>query len=159
MLSAKNCLDFNTLFNNKITIINLGSPPYGCEDIARFWGTFVMTKIVRSIFHRSVSKNTLPAWICIDEWQNLLTREQADQMERILSMARFKRCFLTLICQQIEQISKISWSLPKITVTNTNKQIFFRSNLEDVKFFSHALPVTGRRPKPKRSIVVRYRVM
>jgi hypothetical protein len=152
MLSARGCLDFNELLTDKITIVNLGSAPFGYEDFAKFWGTFILTKIIRAIFQRPIDENTLPAWICIDEWQNLLTPEQADQMEKTLSMARFKRCCFTLICQQMGQVAKVSRSLPKITLTNTNKHYFFRSNYEDAKYFSYALPVTGKMVKPKKNV-------
>ena len=50
------------------------------------------------------------------------------------------------------QVAKVSRSLPKITLTNTNKQYFFRSNYEDAKYFSYALPVTGKMVKPKKNI-------
>jgi hypothetical protein len=38
MLGARGCVDFRLLLRDKIVLANLGSPPLGCEDIARWWG-------------------------------------------------------------------------------------------------------------------------
>lgn len=151
MLSASGTVNFDQLLQDKITIVNLGSPPYGSSGMARFWGTLIFVKLSRAIFNRHVDTDTPPIWVCVDEWQELLTREQATEMERILALARFKKVCLTLVNQQAVQVAKVSSPLVEIVKTNTNYQVFFRSSFDDARHFSHALPVTGRRLKAKQN--------
>jgi len=145
MLSAPNCIQFPELLESGITIVNLGGPPLGAERISVFWGTFIFEMLTRAIFNRDVQRNTPPVIVFIDEFQELLSSELTNQMERILALSRSKKVFLWLIHQQIAQIRKTSPALLKIILTNTAFQCIFRSNYEDAKSFSYLLPVTGKR--------------
>jgi hypothetical protein len=53
MLGARGCIDFRSLLRDKIVVANLGNPPLGCEDIARWWGGLITLKTTRAIFERS----------------------------------------------------------------------------------------------------------
>jgi len=149
ILSARNTIDFDDLMKDKIVIINVGSPPLGCHEIAKFFGTFIFHKITQAIFHRRKDANTPHCPIFIDEWQEALTKEQAAQMERILAQARFKKVWLSLINQQIAQVAKVSSSLVQVVNSISNFQFFFRC-ADDAHHFAPALPVTGRRVRPKK---------
>jgi hypothetical protein len=149
MLGARGCIDFRALLRDKIVLANLGSPPLGCEDIARWWGGLITLKTTRAIFERSPEEAQRRVLLAVDEWQEGLAAgdEVAENYERVLAMARSKGVALMLMSQSLIGAAKISSSLPKIVATNTSHQFLFSASAEDAKAMSHMLPVTGRLPR------------
>lgn len=153
MLSARETIDFAELLDKKkIILINVGNPPLGCKDISAFFSKFIFYRLTQAFLSRQVNPDTPSVPCVIDEWQETLREDaQAEEMGRILSLARHKKVSLILLNQQIAQISKVSSSLVEIINTNSNYQFFFRSSFKDAQHFSHALPVTGRRIREKKN--------
>jgi hypothetical protein len=149
MLGARGCIDFRSLLREKIVVANLGSPPLGCEDIARWWGGLVTLKTTRAIFERTPEEAARPVLMAVDEWQEGLAAgdETAENYERVLAMARSRGVALMLISQSLSGAAKISSSLPKVVATNTSHQALFSAAGEDAKAMAHMLPVTGRHPR------------
>ena len=149
MLRARSCLDFRSLLRDKIVLANLGNPPLGCEDIARWWGGLVTLKTTRAIFERSPEEAARPVLMAVDEWQEGLGAgdEMAENYERVLAMARSKGVALMLMSQSLAAAAKISSSLPKIVATNTSHQFLFSASAEDAKAMAHMLPVSNRHPR------------
>ncbi len=143
-LSAPGCVDFDRMLSGGISIINLGGAPAGCEDVAKFWATILLTKIIRAIFRRDPSGKAPPALLVADEWQEALTRPMAEQFERVLTLARSRNVFCWLVNQQLGQVQKASPSLREILVGNTAIQVLFRASPEDARAMRHLLPVGGR---------------
>ncbi len=149
MLGARGCIDFRSLLRDKIVLANLGNPPLGCEDIARWWGGLITLKTTRAIFERSPEEAARPVLMAVDEWQEGLAAgdETAENYERVLAMARSRGVSLMLISQSLAGAAKISSSLPKIVATNTSHQALFSAAGEDAKAMVHMLPVTSRHPR------------
>jgi len=149
MLGGKTSVSFGQLLKNPLTLIDLGSPPLGCEDIGRFWAGLVTLKLTRAIFERKPGDAKRPVALMVDEWQEGLAAggDIAEHYERVLAMARSRGVSLWLISQSLAGAAKVAPSLPKIVATNTNVQLLFRSSPEDARGLSHILPVTGRRPR------------
>jgi len=149
VLSGRENIDFNSLLRGKVVIINIGSPPYGCHDVAKFFGTLFFYKIAQAILSRPIDPSPPDAFIVMDEHQEGLTRELSLQMRRLLALARFKKMWFWLINQQMTP--QLSPDLIKVINTNTNFKALFRCSFEDAQHFGQALPVTGRRLKPQKS--------
>jgi len=149
MLGARGCVDFRSLLRDKIVLANLGNPPLGCEDIARWWGGLITLKTTRAIFERSAEESTRRVLLAVDEWQEGLAAgdEIAENYERVLAMARSKGVALMLMSQSLAAAAKISSSLPKIVSTNTSHQFLFSASAEDAKTMAHMLPVSNRQPR------------
>ncbi|MGB8294687.1 MAG: DUF87 domain-containing protein [Polyangia bacterium] len=149
MLGARGCIDFRSLMRDKIVVANLGNPPLGCEDIARWWGGLITLKTTRAIFERSPEEAGRPVLMAVDEWQEGLAAgdETAENYERVLAMARSRGVALMLISQSLAGAARISSSLPKVVATNTSHQALFSAASEDAKAMAHMLPVTGRHPR------------
>ena len=147
MLSARESLPFHDLLGSKLLMVNVGSPPLGCEDIGRFWASFLLLKLSRAIFQREHCEAERPILVMADEWQEALLAgaDVAERFERLLSMARSRGVALWLISQSFAVASRISPSLPKVVATNTSMQVLFRAAPEDARAMQHLLPVTGRR--------------
>lgn len=150
MMGAKGAVSFHELLATKIVLIDVGSAPRGCQDLARFWAGFMTTRFVNAIFERTPEEAQRPVAVLVDEWQEGLGAgsEVADDYERVLSMARSRGVSLHLISQSLDGAAKVSARLPKIVATNTNVQLLFRASIEDARAMAHLLPVTGtcRRP-------------
>ena len=149
MLGARGCVDFRQLLRDKIVLANLGNPPLGCEDIARWWGGLIMLKSTRAIFERGAEEAGRPVLFAVDEWQEGLNAgdEIAENYERVLAMARSKGVALMLMSQSLAGAAKISSSLPKIVATNTSHQFLFSASAEDAKAMAHILPLSGCYPR------------
>lgn len=154
MLGASDTTSFRDLLADRIVLVDVGSPPLGCEDLGRFWSGLVTLKLTRAIFERTERDARKPVAVFIDEWQEGLAAggDVAEQYERILAMARSRGVSLHLISQSLAGAARVSSTLPKIVATNTNVQVLFRSSIEDAHALAHVLPTSGRvrraRPAP-----------
>lgn len=154
MLGASRSTSFRTLLADRIVLVDVGSPPLGCEDLGRFWSGLVTLKLTRAIFERSEADAKRSVSVFIDEWQEGLAAggDVAEQYERILAMARSRNISLHLISQSLAGAARVSSVLPKVVATNTNIQVLFRSSIEDAQALAHVVPVSGRvrreRPAP-----------
>ena len=148
MLGCKQEFDFKHLFEKGITLISIGNAPLGCRDLQTFAGRMIFLRLARALMSRPVMANILPIAIFIDEAQELISPQIVEEMERLLTLARSRKVSLALFHQQIEQLEKISPSLPKILRTNCGTQAIFRSSIEAGRHFSHILPVTGKALRP-----------
>lgn len=151
MLGGKTSVSFRKLLSESIVLVDLGSPPFGCEDIGRFWSGLVTLKLTRAIFERTHADASRPVMVAIDEWQEGLAAggEIGDHYERALGMARSRGVSMWLASQSLAGAAKVSATLPKVVATNCDIHICFRASPEDARAMAHALPVTGRRPRPK----------
>lgn len=150
MLGAKDSLSFHRLLSKSVVLVDVGSPPFGCEDIGRFWSGLLTLKLTRAMFERTLVDAKRPVIVAIDEWQEGLAAggDIAENYERVLNMARARGIGMLLISQSLAGAAKISASLPKAVATNMNLQACFRASPEDARAMSHMLPVTGRRSRP-----------
>jgi len=146
MLGARGCVDFRLLLRDKIVLANLGSPPLGCEDIARWWSGLITLKTTRAIFERDPEESQRRVLLAVDEWQEGLAAgdEIAENYERVLAMARSKGVALMLMSQSLAGAAKVSSSLPKIVATNTSHQFLFSAAVEDAKAMAQMMPVSLR---------------
>jgi hypothetical protein len=153
MLGSKRRLSFRDLLEERIVLVDLGSPPLGCEDIGRFWAGLVTLKLTRAVFERNPEEENRPVAIFVDEWQEGLAAggDVAEQYERVLSLARSRSCSFWAISQSLAGAAKVSASLPKIVSTNMNLQLLFRASPEDAHAMRHMLPVTGRRARERNA--------
>lgn len=147
MLMAPGCVRFERLLEDAITIIHLGGSPAGLRDVARFFAMLTFGRIQRAIFARRVTEHSPPVRIIADEFQEMLSPDVADDFERVLTLARSQKAFLTVLFQQAASVEKVSSTLLRVIKTNSNYHVAFRANDEDVRAMSHVLPVTGRVPR------------
>jgi len=147
MLDGSASLSFKKLLAENVVLVDVGSPPFGCEDVGRFWSGLITLKLTRAIFERSPADALRPVFVGIDEWQEGLSAggEVAEQYEKILSMARSRGVSLWLVSQSLAGAARVSATLPKVVATNTNVQMCFRASPEDARTMAHLLPVSGRR--------------
>ena len=148
-LGARGNVSFHELLASRIVLIDVGSPPAGCEDIARFWAGLYTLRLVRGIFARSVAEARRPVACFIDEWQEglLAGGDIAEHYERVLQMARSRGVSFWLASQSFAGAARVSSTLPRVVQTNTRVQMWFASSAEDARMMT-SLPVTGRRPRP-----------
>jgi hypothetical protein len=151
MLGANASVSFRRLLAENVVLVDVGSPPFGCEDIGRFWSGLLTLRLTRAIFERTHADAKRPVAVAIDEWQEGLAAggDVAEHYERVLAMARSRGVSLWLVSQSLAGAAKVSTALPKVVATNTNVQICFRASSEDARAMSHLLPVTGRRPRAR----------
>ncbi len=141
---AERCLDFGSLLDDRIVLMNL-APPQGSADIGRFLMGLLWQKLVRAILARP--NGSPPAVVVLEEWPEFLAGggpDVADSCERLLRLARSRGVFLVLLAQDLASVGRVSASLPQVVRTNLHWHAVFRST-EDWRF---ALPVTGCRQKP-----------
>lgn len=148
-LGARGNVSFHELLASRIVLIDVGSPPAGCEDIARFWAGLYTLRLVRGIFARSVAEARRPVACFIDEWQEglLAGGDIAEHYERVLQMARSRGVSFWLASQSFAGAARVSSTLPRVVQTNTRVQMWFAASSEDARMMT-SLPVTGRRPRP-----------
>lgn len=148
-LGARAGLSFPELLAEKIVLVDLGSPPAGCEDIARFWSGLVNAKLSRAVFSRSHADAKRPVLVVVDEWAEGLQGEGdvAGDYEKLLSMARSRGVSMLLAAQSLAGASKVSATLPRVVATNCAWQWWFRASPDDARLLAHMLPVTGREPR------------
>lgn len=144
-LGARGNVSFHELLASKIVLVDVGSPPAGCEDIGRFWAGLLTLKLVRGIFARSIAEASRPVAVFIDEWAEGLAAggDIAEHYERVLQLARSRGVSLWLASQSLAVAARVSPSLPRVVATNTRVQMWFATSPEDARQMD-ALPVTGR---------------
>lgn len=148
MLGAKSCISFSNIVASKVAFIDVGSPPFGSEDIARFFGGWFTLKLHRALFERSEADLGRPVLVMVDEFQEgLAAAGVAEQYERVLMMVRSKAVGLALVTQGMAAVTKVSAALPKIIETNCPTRLLFRSSEEDARNARGMLQLTGRRPR------------
>lgn len=144
---ARTCIDFAELLGERIALINL-APPQGSGDIGRFLSGLVWLKLAHAIRRRP---NGAPrVHVAIDEWPTFLAAggaRLADSFEELLRLARSKGVFLTVLSQDMTSVAKVSSTLPEIVKTNLHLHAIFRAS--DAHAWDFALPVTGRRRRPR----------
>jgi hypothetical protein len=101
-------------------------------------------------------EDTPRALVVFEEFQEGLGRSQVEQFGRLLALARYKKVGLFFINQQPSQVSRVDPNLLRALHTNTNLLAIFRSNLEDARAMSHALPVPAdeRERRSAREVLV-----
>lgn len=140
---APDCIDFGTLLDNKIVLVNL-EPPEGSVDIGRFIAGILWVKLTQAVRRRP--NGSPPAIIVLEEAPAFLaagSSQAGDMTEDLLRLARSKGVFMYLLSQDLISMGKISSTLPTVIKTNLHLHAFFRTT-DDWNF---ALPVTGRRLK------------
>jgi hypothetical protein len=141
-LSAPSCVSFTDgLEDGAITIVDLGSPPAGADRVQRFWSGILLGRITRAVLSRPVRDESPPAWLVIEEVQEALSKESAEQLARLLALARHKRVAVTLINQQPAQLSAVDPMLVRILRTNAGFEFAFRCNYEDARALVEPMPI------------------
>jgi hypothetical protein len=149
MLGSEESIDFRRLLAGKLVLVDVGSPPFGSEDVGRFWAGLVTVKLIRGVFERTHADANRPVIVAVDEWQEGLRAagSVADDYERVLSMARSRGVGFWLVSQSLAGAARVSAALPRAVRTNMTFQMLFRTSSEDVQMLRHALPLSGRRPR------------
>jgi len=141
-LSAPSCVNFSSgLEDGALTIVDLGSPPAGAERVQRFWSGILLGRISRAVLSRPVTDQSPPAWLVIEEAQEALSKDSAEQLARVLALARHKRVALTLINQQPAQLAAVDPMLVRILRTNAGFEFAFRCNYEDARSLVEPIPL------------------
>lgn len=150
MLGARDAVSFYELLGSRILLIDLGAPPFGCEDLAAFWAGILTLKLTRAIFQRTDADTRRPVTILVDEWQEGVAAGGgiAEHYARVLSVARSRAVSLVLISQSLALAGRVESTLPEVVATNTSVQLLFRASAADARAMAHLLPVTGRRLRP-----------
>ncbi len=150
MLCAPTCLRGSDLLESGITVVDLGGAPQGMAPLSRFVGSFVFSLLTGAVFSRPVQPDTRPVILAVDEWQTLLPSPgAAEDFERLLSQARYRKVGLWLCNQAAAQIDAVSSSLTRSLITNIALHVAFRPDLGDIKHLLPLLPITGRRVNPQ----------
>jgi hypothetical protein len=152
-LSTPGCVSFADCLDRGVTVINLGDPPAGAERAARFWAGILVGRLSRAILSRRLTDRSRQTWVLFEEFQEAVSGKQTEQFARLLALARHKRVGLTFINQQIAQLDS---GLVKLLRTNADLEAIFRSNFEDAKSITHALPLSG---DPKQAHAERQRLL
>jgi hypothetical protein len=152
-LGAENTLSFPDLLASRIVLVDVGSPPRGCEDIAAFWAGLLNLKFTRAVFSRSHADAARPVLALIDEWQESLQGDGdvASDYEKLLAMARSRGVSMYLCSQSLAGAAKVSATLPRVVATNTALQWCFRVSPDDARLLAPQLPLTLREPRPPRA--------
>lgn len=150
MLGARGAVSFYDLLRSRILLLDLGSPPFGCEDLAAFWAGIFTLKLTRAIFQRTDADARRPVTVLVDEWQEGIAAggDIAQHYARVLSVARSRAVSLVLISQSLALAARVESTLPEVVATNTSVQLLFRASAADARAMAHLLPVTGRRHRP-----------
>lgn len=143
-LATPGCVSFPDALEQGVTILPLGDPPAGAEQLTRFWGGILVGKFMRAVLSRPIRPDTRPALTAFDEFQEC-GRHQSEQFGRLLALARSKRCGLCFINQQVAQLDS---TLVRLLRTNVSIEAAFRCNIEDAKAYAHAVPVSQNTKRP-----------
>lgn len=148
MLASRESISGSDLLEAPLAVVDLGGAPQGQVAVARFVGALVFQLITAAVFDRPVHDHTPHRWLVADEWQELV-KFAADDVERLLSLARFKRVGVWLCNQDLAQVAGVSTSLAKSLITNVSLQLCFRPNPADIKHLVPLLDITGRHRNPQ----------
>jgi hypothetical protein len=143
-LATPGCISFADALEEGVTILPLGEPPAGAEQLTRFWGGILIGKFMRAVLSRPIRPDTRPALAAFDEFQECV-RHQSDQFSRLLALSRYKLCGQLYINQQVAQLDQ---TLVRLLRTNVGIEAAFRCNIEDAKAYAHALPISENTERP-----------
>lgn len=145
-LGADRCLDAADLLD-QLALVSLAAPQ-GAVDVSRMLSGLLWLLLSQAIRRRA---NGSPrSHLIIDELPTFLMAggpHMADGLEDLLRLARSKGVFMTGLAQEMASLSKVSSSLPDVVRSNVHLFGIFRS-VADASW-DFALPISGRRPKPK----------
>ncbi|MBI1945948.1 MAG: hypothetical protein HYS27_09645 [Deltaproteobacteria bacterium] len=148
-LCARDGITGARMLEHGLTLVSLG-PPSGMGAAGKAMAAFLMAKVSAAVFARPVDANTPYVIAVIDEAPEVLRRSAADELERLLSMARFKRVAVWSLAQTMDQVRSSSAGLARSIATNASLRVCFRGSPDDVADVAHALPISGRMRDPHR---------
>ena len=147
-LAGSSAPDFRSLQNDgKIVLVNCAGTTI-TRGVRLLLQGLVLADIRQAIFARPNNPPVTYLW-CADEAQNFfLTKQQAENMADILTMARSFGSFFYFLCQNL------STAIPDARVlehlhTNIRWSLTLRGSPRDAQFLRSALPVTGRLERPE----------
>lgn len=138
------------LLSGPFTSISTGRPPMGDVRLSRFFAQLLFLQLTTGIFERTEADARAPVLIVVDEFPEVVRADGGETVERILSLARSRGCFIWAACQSLSQVSEVSPALVRSLLTNVGYDIRFRPDPSDVRHLDGLLPVTGRRVDPER---------
>jgi len=147
VLAGTGAPDFRALQDQgKIVIVNC----FG-RDINRSVRQLLQALVLSDVAHATFARRNAgtPFLRMADEAQNLfVTQHLRDHMMDLLTMARSFGTHLMLISQSMTTALQDARTL-SVLHTNIRWAFAMRGELADCSFLRSALPVTGRRPKPR----------
>lgn len=143
-LAAPGCVSFADALEQGVTILPLGEPPVGAEQLTRFWGGILVGKFMRAVLSRPIGPETRPALAGFDEFQECV-QHSAEQWVRLLALSRYKHCGQIYINQQVAQIDP---KLVRLLRTNVGIEAAFRCNIEDANAYAHAVSFSETTERP-----------
>jgi hypothetical protein len=131
------------LFKRVIVLIDL-TAEYGAEDVIRFIGSTLWSRLVRASLSRPVGSPS--CFVLADEFQQLLQSEQdaALALENVLRLCAARGVWWWLATQTLAGLERYGSSLSKVIAVNTTFKAIFRTS----DTIDGLLPVTGRRQRP-----------
>lgn len=138
-LSAPGCVSFPDMFNSGLTIVDLGAPPAGQERAAKFWAVLLLGRLVRAALNRPVAATTPRATLLADEVQEALSPDVAAMLQRMVSLARYRKVQLITVNQASAQMSSVAPELMSALRTSSGFSASFRSNPEDARALAPGL--------------------
>ena len=145
-LSGRDAPDFRRLQDEgKIVLINCAGPNIS-RTTARTLQALFLSDIRQAVFSRTTQTPYL--WIC-DEAQNFFrTRQLRENMAELLTMSRAFGSFFLYLTQNLSAAVQDGEMLETLH-TNTRWSLSLRGTSRDGAFLQPALPLTGRRQKPR----------
>jgi hypothetical protein len=145
-LSGESVPDFRRFQDEgKIVLVNCGGPNIS-RTTARTLQSLFLSDIRQAIFARR--KQQLYWWV-FDEAQNFLrTRQLRENVEETLRQSRSFGSFCLFLTQNLSAAVQ-DGDVLDIIHSNVKWNLSLRSTPRDANFLLHALPVTGRLPKPR----------
>ena len=143
-LAARSCVRFSDIDRaGGLTIIDVGSPPAGSEQLMRFWGGPLVGMLTRGALSRTITPETVPVVLVLEEIQEVIGPQEARSLARLMSVARYRRCAVWTTNQSRSQLLRVDRNLVEAISTNVGFQAQFRSSLSDAQAFAHLLPEGG----------------
>ncbi len=145
MLCADGCLSGDDILEGRVTVLDVGGAPPRMASVGRFMGALLYQLITSAVFSRDPAGKR-PVVVALDEFQETV-KSCEDEVERMLTMARFKKVGCILITQSAAQIPA---KLLPVVRTNCIWTAAFRPEKADIVHLDPFLPTTGRRQDPDR---------
>jgi hypothetical protein len=131
----------------KIVLVNCFSQSIS-RDVRRVLQSLVLSDIRQASFARKTPQKTF-TWFA-DEAQNFfITESMCESMADLLRMSRSFGSFFCFLTQNIATAVPDTRTLNTL-YTNIRWSFSMRGEPSDCSFLKSALPVTGRRPRPRR---------
>jgi hypothetical protein len=140
-VTAPRCTPLCNFEPGSLVIVDLGSPQAGAERAQRFWAGALTGRIIRSVLSRTVTNDTPPAGLFLEEVQEALGSRQAVQLGRGLALARHKATSIVVSHQDASQLAAIDPTLVKLLRTNVGCEVAFRAGRDDARLIADAMPV------------------